>query len=449
MKRTRGRQHCFREHLESRHCLSTIAFVPQHDDVIQAEIAIVADLDDDRRADLIIVNDGDISWHRRVNRGEDYGNRRSIGPVVGRVRTIEAHDIDGDGDLDVVAATSQGISWFENAEGRGQFASQHVVDDETNVFDIAVDDLDGDGDLDIVWSSYHLNPRPPHGAIGWYRNTDGFGSFIEERRIATRVGVVGLHLADLDGDSDVDLVATRETGLSPVFVTWYEQTDQDNTTFQPRELLTESFGGESRAITTADIDGDSDLDIISTGQGSNECLCSSVVWHENALGDGEFKQPTVIESGMTFNVFTTATQLNATDLDRDGDPDLVVHTDVDDRRIHWYNNVDSGGEFEHRELEASAVLGVADVDGDGDPDIVASEDGGNVMWFENRVIGDSNDDGVFSTSDLVAIFAAGTFEDGVRNNGSFDVGDWNQDGEFNTSDLVFALQAGTFQSSVP
>lgn len=37
--------------------------------------------------------------------------------------------MDGDGDLDVVAATyTDGkIAWFENINGRGTFSAQHVI----------------------------------------------------------------------------------------------------------------------------------------------------------------------------------------------------------------------------------------------------------------------------------------------------------------------------------
>ena len=67
------------------------------------------------------------------------------------------------------------------------------------------------------------------------------------------------------------------------------------------------------------------------------------------------------------------------------------------------------------------------------------------QWYENRVIGDSNDDGRFDSSDLVKVFQTAHYEDGVPNNSTFDEGDWNQDGEFDSRDLVFAFQAGNYQ----
>ena len=61
------------------------------------------------------------------------------------------------------------------------------------------------------------------------------------------------------------------------------------------------------------------------------------------------------------------------------------------------------------------------------------------------VVGDSNGDGVFDSSDLVAVFTAGEYEDGIANNSTFAEGDWNGDGEFDSSDLVFVFSEGDFE----
>ena len=62
----------------------------------------------------------------------------------------------------------------------------------------------------------------------------------------------------------------------------------------------------------------------------------------------------------------------------------------------------------------------------------------------DQVIGDSNGDGIFNSSDLVTIFQAGEYEDGVDDNSNFNEGDWNGDGDFDSSDLIFAFQLGNY-----
>ncbi len=59
-------------------------------------------------------------------------------------------------------------------------------------------------------------------------------------------------------------------------------------------------------------------------------------------------------------------------------------------------------------------------------------------------LGDSNLDGVFNSSDLVAVFAAGQYEDAVPRNSGWASGDWDCDGDFTTSDLVAALATGSY-----
>jgi hypothetical protein len=61
-------------------------------------------------------------------------------------------------------------------------------------------------------------------------------------------------------------------------------------------------------------------------------------------------------------------------------------------------------------------------------------------WF-----GDSNLDGEFNSSDLVAIFQAGEYEDAIVGNSSWVTGDWSGDREFGSSDLVLAFGDGGFE----
>ena len=66
----------------------------------------------------------------------------------------------------------------------------------------------------------------------------------------------------------------------------------------------------------------------------------------------------------------------------------------------------------------------------------------------NTVAGDTNLDGIFDSQDLVIIFQAGLYEDGVPNNSTWVTGDWNCDGEFGSSDLVVAFQTGKYVGGV-
>ena len=74
---------------------------------------------------------------------------------------------------------------------------------------------------------------------------------------------------------------------------------------------------------------------------------------------------------------------------------------------------------------------------------------GRVIDLSKRVIGDSNHDGVFDSSDLVAVFQADEYQDDIDGNSTWEEGDWNGDGDFTTSDLVAAFSAGTYRNPNP
>ena len=114
-----------------------------------------------------------------------------------------------------------------------------------------------------------------------------------------------------------------------------------------------------------------------------------------------------------------------------------MYENVDGRGVAWDMHVVS------KEFLWPRSFFLGDVDSDGDVDFF-SPTLENMGWYENRRIGDSNNDGIFNSSDLVAVFQAGKYHDGKLGNATFDEGDWNQDGGFDSSDLVFAFQAGTY-----
>jgi hypothetical protein len=67
------------------------------------------------------------------------------------------------------------------------------------------------------------------------------------------------------------------------------------------------------------------------------------------------------------------------------------------------------------------------------------------VHFKMAGPGDANVDGLFNSQDLVQVFQAGEYEDGIAGNSTWNEGDWNGDLEFDTSDLVSAFQSGRYE----
>ena len=71
--------------------------------------------------------------------------------------------------------------------------------------------------------------------------------------------------------------------------------------------------------------------------------------------------------------------------------------------------------------------------------------GGTPGADSGPIPGDVNLDGVFDSGDLIIMFQAGEYEDGIPGNSTREEGDFDGDGDFTTSDLVLVFRAGFFQ----
>lgn len=83
------------------------------------------------------------------------------------VCSVQAHDIDADGDTDIVACGfSDEVAWWEN-EGIQSFSwEKHVIDDTIEGASyVYVSDIDGDIDADVAGVSWYDN------RVCWWENT--------------------------------------------------------------------------------------------------------------------------------------------------------------------------------------------------------------------------------------------------------------------------------------
>ena len=180
---------------------------------------VFGDLDGDGDLDCIAAN---WSWLSRIYRNDGFGNFALITGSqlsLSFVNDVALGDIDHDGDLDLVAGCGDPSYWAWRQDqlllndGTGTFANVTAVR-MPNDFDVTVavtfGDIDGDGDLDLVsgnrWNTYYNSST---GADRLYLN-DGGGLFTAAPAIRLPSGDTDAHaLADLDGDGDLDLVSSR------------------------------------------------------------------------------------------------------------------------------------------------------------------------------------------------------------------------------------------------
>ena len=336
-------------------------------------------------------------------------------------RSVYSVDLDGDGDNDVlftsVSATGDKVAWYENIDGLGTFDTLRIistdVDTPESIFAI---DMDGDGDMDVLSSSYNDDK------IAWYENTDGLGTFGPQQIIGILNYAYSLYATDIDGDNDIDVLASSVYGNK---VVWYENVDGAGT------FGIEKFIGTSTpqvySAHAADLDGDGDNDILSASRSDSE-----IAWYQNADGLGNFGAQQIITSDlMSANFVSTA------DLDGDSDMD-VVSSSYNDGIIDWYENTDGQGSFGPQNIittnaiEVNSVFTI-DIDNDGDIDLLsASRDPNKIAWYENLDgLGSFGNQQIISTNVYVpkAVFACDIDNDGDIDVLSASIGNGEGDGK--------------------
>jgi len=137
-----------------------------------------------------------------------FGGEQTIDASLDSPRAIYVADLDGDGDLDVLAAERDGLAaaddkvvWYAN-DGTGSFGGANTITASVDgVADVFAADLDGDGDMDAISLSWNADA-----SLYWYAN-DGAGNFTVQPLIDTLVAGGEVHAADVDADGDVDILA--------------------------------------------------------------------------------------------------------------------------------------------------------------------------------------------------------------------------------------------------
>ncbi len=378
--------------------------------------SIAADIDGDGDMDVVATsaNENKISWFENTNGQGVFGPENIITTNVDRAINIALSDLDGDNDLDVIAATlyDSKTVWFENLDGQGTFGPELLIDDDLfNTYSLYGFDIDADGDNDIITSTgqadgfmfyENMNGQGNFSApqsinvddvrgfiledfdydgdldivatigneIGWYENLNGQGNFAPKQPLIATNNLA--HVADINADGAFDILTITYGDK----ISWYPSTGQG--IYGPEVVMSVIDGVQgSYSIEAADFDGDGNIDVFSANS-----EVGTITWFKNLDGQGNFSSPRMVAENLSYvqSVF-------AADLDGDGDMDVLSSSNDDDKAT-WFKNIDGQGNFVEQQpfsidLDGSMVVHSADLDSDGDMDVIVFDFNLGIVWFKN------------------------------------------------------------------
>jgi hypothetical protein len=282
---------------------------------------LIADLGSFEPADH---QDGAVYWLRQQ---KDHTYKPIVlASHLARTADARAADFDGDGDLDIIVAVfgwrkTGNITLLENRTKNWAAPTfvPKVIDPRTGSIHVPVADLNHDGKPDFV-----AVLAQEHETVVAFLNTGKGLEFTAQTIYAAphpNWGSSGIDLVDLDGDGDLDVLYTHgdtfdDTVVKPYHgIQWLENTG----TYPFVEHTLAALPGAQRA-QAIDLDGDGDLDIVATAMidgGELSPRLASLVWLEQ-VKPGVFERHT-LEMGSPYHA-----TLDLADYNRDGRPDILV-----------------------------------------------------------------------------------------------------------------------------
>ena len=247
-------------------------------------------------------------------------------------------------------------------EGAG-YTVAGIVSDAQDTLSVVSGDVDGDGDTDLIVGNdddtlrMYLNngtTNPFNGVVGTEISDD-------TRHTSSVI------LGDVDGDGDLDIIAGNYGTENRLYL--------NNGTMDPFGNVsgTDITEDANHTCSTAlgDVDGDGDLDMIAGNEGEANRL------YLNNGTDEPFKN--VIGTDITPDIHKTLSVV-LSDMDSDGDPDLIAGNEGEANRLYLNNGTDdpfagvAGVDITSDVHKTHSVVS-GDVDGDGDLDMIAGNEG--------------------------------------------------------------------------
>lgn len=342
------------------------------------------DLDGDGDIDLVMAANSNpddvvnfIKWYSNDGAG-NFTVEATVSSTIQWVDGLAVANIDGlFGEDIIVSSVNQNKIVYFLSDGLGGFGSEVLIDNINAPGELVAGDINMDGNIDIAVAAFTANKT------AWYSG-DGAGNFTAETDIVSGANnPFYMDIGDYDGDTDLDVVVGFFTGQS--IEIYYNQYIESGSTAVSWVKDTETVdSGDSFILHVGmgDVNNDGNMDIFKVDFNTGD-----VEWY-----DKDKDMPAVVGSISNSTIITNPAELVIVDIDGDtfNDAILTDFGNADDALI-WFKGANNAPPSATPTVITDnnfqmLALAIEDFDGDSDLDIASlGNTSDTVFWYENEL----------------------------------------------------------------